>query len=205
MRFLYGSILVLLLGCATANQSRQEVQAEVDCIKRFKPSFKSDLYNASVDVVGKHLSGLVLFKIMPDSSIRVVFTNEAGVKFFDFGFQRDGNFTAYHVMKKLNRKPVVKTLRSDFELVIMKYIEEQIPHVYLQGDNLEFAFAKDNEVKNVIADRNCHTLIRLEKGTKEKINTLAHLYNKGKQTPDSILIEHLNFNMKIKLKRLERL
>lgn len=205
MRFLYGSIFVLLLGCASAIQPRQEVRAAIDCIKQFKPSFKSDLYTASVDVVGRHLSGLVLFKIMPDSSIRIVFTNESGVKFFDFGIQKDGKFIAYHVIKKFNRKPVIKTLRNDFELVTMRYVEEQIPHVYLQRDNLEFAFAKDNEVKNVITDRNCNALIRLEKGSKEKINTLANLYNNGKQTPDSILIEHLNFNMKIKLKRLERL
>ena len=38
------------------------------------------------NVVGNHLSGLLLIKKMPDSSTRMVFSNEMGLGFFDFEF-----------------------------------------------------------------------------------------------------------------------
>src|SRR5258706_1999072 len=75
-----------LLSCASSYHDLQPVQGNASCLKKFRPVFHADWYNASVDVIGKHLSGLLLFKMMPDSSTRVVFTNEVGVTFFDFEF-----------------------------------------------------------------------------------------------------------------------
>ncbi|HQY12763.1 MAG TPA: hypothetical protein PK133_11145, partial [Ferruginibacter sp.] len=77
------------------------------------------LYSTTVDVSGNHLSGLLLVKKMPDSSTRMVFSSEMGLSFFDFEFSADGNFKVYSIIKKMNRKAVIKTLRHDFELVLM--------------------------------------------------------------------------------------
>src|SRR5688572_1834391 len=140
IRFLCLSLLVIL-GCDPARPTLQPAQVDVGCVKKLKPVFKSDLYNASIDVVGKHLSGLVLVKSMPDSSMRVVFTNEAGIKFFDFGFQPDGSFKAHQVIKQLNKKAVVKTLRQDFELVLMTRANRETPSAYANGSELKFGFA----------------------------------------------------------------
>ena len=51
-----------------------------------QPKFSTTLYRTQIDVVGKHLSGLLFFKKLPDESFRVVFTNEMGLNFFDFHF-----------------------------------------------------------------------------------------------------------------------
>jgi hypothetical protein len=64
----------------------QKIKSDESCIQKFKPDFRQVVYRTSADVVGKHLSGLLVFKFMPDSSTRVVFSNEMGFSLFDFGF-----------------------------------------------------------------------------------------------------------------------
>ena len=205
MRFLLISMLGGLMSCRPALQPRQPAAVDVACINKFKPHFTSDLYDASVDVIGKHISGLVLFKMMPDSAMRIVFTNEAGIKFFDFGFQGDGKFSAHYVIKQLNRKLVVKTLRKDFELTMMSRVGKEQPEAYFVKDELRFSFAGKKETDWVVTDAGCSTLLRLEQGTEEKKKTNVRLFGKPGHVPDSIFINHLNFNMVIKLKRLDRL
>ncbi len=202
-RFLYVSISVTVMSCAVSLPVRQPAKVDVECIKKFKPNFKSDLYNASVDVVGNHISGLVLFKTMTDSSKRVVFTNEAGVKFFDFGFETNGSVTTHQVIKKLNKKIVVRTLQNDFGLVLMTKVGKETPLAFHEGENLKFIFGNGKNADCIATNVDCSQLIRIEKGA-DKPQTIAHLFSDGIHVPDSILIKHLNFNMKIKLKHLVR-
>ena len=200
-RFLCVSILWFLVGCATLPPG-QVTTADVQCIRKFKPTFKSDWYNASIDVIGKHLSGLVLFKVMPDSSHRVVFTNEAGIKFFDFGFQPDGKKITHQVIEQLDREMVVRTLQKDFELTLMNQVGMLVPRIYSQGEELFFSFPGKKETDAIISNRDCSKLLRIENGWKGKTKSVVQLFGEMEHAPDSILIEHYNFNMKIKLKRL---
>lgn len=203
-RFLCLSILITILGCAPVRTTLPTVQIDITCIHKFKPVFQSDWYNTSVDVVGKHLSGLILFKHMPDGSVRVVFTNEAGVKFFDFGFRDDGTFTIYHIIKQLNKKPVVTALQKDFELLLLSEMGYKKPVSYQERNELKFAFAGKKETNYVVTNQDCSRLIRLEKGYGLEKKTAAFLYGQGQHAPDSMLVQHFNFNMTIKLRRLKK-
>src|SRR5438128_6245701 len=119
MRFLLSiSCLFFLCSCFSPYKQLQKANENVSCVKQFKPVFTTALYNTQVNVVGKHLSGLLIIKTMPDSSIRIVFSNEAGFKFFDFEFNGN-NFKVYYIYKQMNKKSVLKTLRKDFQLVLM--------------------------------------------------------------------------------------
>lgn len=201
-RFLYVSISAILASCAPSLPLRQPTQMDVACIKKFKPNFKSDLYNASVDVMGNHISGLVLIKKMADSSKRVVFTNEAGVKFFDFGFETNG-VTTHQVIKKLNKKIIVRTLQNDFGLMLMTKVGKETPLAFRESENLKFIFGSGKNADCVVTNADCAQLIRLEKGA-DRPQTITRLFSDGIHAPDSIFIEHLNFNMKIRLKHLVR-
>ena len=91
MRFLIlSSNLFILWGCGTAYKNLQATTGNVASLQQFKPVFASALYKADIDVIGNHLSGLLLIKKMPDSTTRMVFSNEIGFKFFDFEFSPDG-------------------------------------------------------------------------------------------------------------------
>src|SRR5882672_4193636 len=106
MRFLLLSSVMLLLGCASDYRYLRAIQVDADCVNKIAPRhIQTSWYHAGVDVAGNHISGLLLIKNMPDSSNRVVFTNEAGITFFDFGFSHEKAFTVYAIIKKLNKKP----------------------------------------------------------------------------------------------------
>jgi len=203
IRHLLASISLLVIGCAPALYQGELIQAETKCIEKFKPVFNSDLYEEKVDVIGKHISGLLLFKTMPDSSTRIVFTNEAGVKFFDFEF-RHGKFRVYQIIRQLNKKPVVSTLRKDFEMILMPWVGSEKPLVYKNGNELRYVFNHEKEKDCVVTNEDCSTLQRLEKTSVKKKKVLVNITVSDNQAPDSIAIEHLTFNMKITLKRLQR-
>src|SRR5579862_4916289 len=97
IRFLiFLSLTSLNLSC---NQYRnmQKIQSDESCFLKFKPDLHHVIYKTSVDVIGKHISGLLVIKRMPDSSTRIVFTNEMGFSFFDFDFLPDSGFKVYQI------------------------------------------------------------------------------------------------------------
>lgn len=201
MRYLlFISNLLLLIGCSSPYKSLQPAEGDVYSVEKFKPAFKIALYQAYVDVLGKHLSGLLLLKTMQDSSIRIVFSNEMGLKYFDFEFALDGKFKVHYILEKLNRKTVLSTLRSDFQLILMQNLNYN--KAYLLKDNQfnYYVFPVGNELYYYVSEKG--KLERVEIGTRNKIKVRAIMQNYSNNVPDTISIEHYNFNFTITLKRL---
>ena len=205
MRCLLLSSLVLVFsGCSSAYKNLQAGSGEASCVLKFRPAFNAELYNTKVNVVGKHLSGLLLFKSMPDSSMRVVFSNEMGLKFFDFEFAANGDFRVYQVIKQLNKKAVIKTLRNDFELLMMRNI--QLNNAVVKKDSLLtwYGFPGKKETHYYITSGACDSLVRIENAMKRKPKLRIVMQNYNNGIPDSIGITHHNFNFNIGLKYIKR-
>jgi len=205
MRYLLLSSFVLVFaGCSSAYKSLQVGSGDASCILKFRPAFTSALYNTQVNVVGRHLSGLLLFKSMPDSSVRIVFSNEMGVKFFDFEFAANGDFKVYQVMKQLNKKAVIKTLRSDFELLMMRNIK--VGDAVVKKDSLLtwYGFPGEKETHYYLTNSSCDSLVRIENAMKRKPKVRIVMQNYNNGVPDTIGITHHNFNFNIGLKYIKR-
>jgi hypothetical protein len=207
MRFLLLSSLafaICIVGCSSAYKSLVPSAGDVSCIRKFKPQFNSTLYNTQVNVVGKHLSGLLLFKSMPDSSMRIVFSSEMGVKFFDFEFGPDGLFKVYQIMKQLDKKSVIKTLRSDFELILMRNLATD--KVAVKTDSLYtwYGFPGVKETHYYITKQDCDSFVRIENAMKRKPKVQIVMLDYHNGIPDTIGITHRNFNFDIGLKYIKR-
>ena len=202
IRYLLLSPCALLLHCTSAYRSLKPAAVDAACATKMIPSsIATSWYQASIEVTNKHLSGLVLIKTMPDSSRRIVFTSEAGVTFFDFGFSRPGKFTIYAILKKLNRKPVIKTLRKDFELIL----GEPFAHGGLQSwktrEEIFYGVVQKKEMAYFITDKDCSSLRRLEWGTKLKRKVSIQITGAGYPWPDTLDITHYAFPLQIRLTR----
>lgn len=205
MRYLLFSIF-LWCSCVSDYKTLKRITIDKDCLQSIKPKpLLTSWYDASVDVVGKHISGLLLIKNMPDSSTRVVFTNEAGVKFLDFGFAMDHSFKVHYLMKQLDRKSVIQTLRKDFELILQKPFQSPPAEAYQneKGQTL-FAYPQKNETAYFITDKDCASLQGFEVGSGRKRKSSVIFYGKDMQGPDSINLQHQTFNMNITLRKLAR-
>ncbi len=205
MRYLlFISCLFIFLSCTSLYKGLQKNSTDISCLQKFVPSFSSALYNAHIDVAGKHLSGLLIIKKMPDSSTRMVFSSETGFTFFDFEFSKEGNFKVYSIIKQMDKKPVIKTLRKDFELVLMQHLQNKKTYTLTDKTQMYIAFPQTKGYYYYITDFLCEQLIEMERASKSKVVVEAIMQNYKNGMPDTIGISHKNFNFDIGLKRIER-
>lgn len=204
MRYLSFS-LILLLGCASDYKALQPSSPDDACIARLKPSgLATAWYDASIDVVGHHISGLLLIKNMPDSSNRIVFTNEAGFKFLDFEFASGGDFKVHHVVKQLNKKPVIRLLQKDFSLMLGIPFKRGPWQAWQKGNEYFYGVRQKKEMHYFITDKDCASLQRVESGSDRKRVVSLTFHGPDAQKPDSIRLTHHTFAMQIGLKKLAR-
>jgi hypothetical protein len=193
-----------MLSCSPAHQQMQSANADVSLLQKFKPAFTVALYNTTVDVVGNHLSGLLLIKKMPDSSTRMVFSNEMGFTFFDFEFAADGHFKVYSIIKKLDKRSVIKTLQHDFELILMKSMDNSKASVKTANGLIYFIFPQTKGYNYYITNSKGDELVRMERAANKKTIVEAVMKNYIGGIPDTIGISHKTFEFNIGLKRIER-
>jgi hypothetical protein len=204
MRYLPYSFL-LLLACASDYKGLRSVAVDEVCAKKVRPgSLQTSWYDASVDVTGKHISGLLLIKKMPDSSDRVVFTNEAGIKFLDFEWKKNDAFTAHHVIRQLNKKAVIGLLRQDFELMLGKPFKNPAVEAWENKGEIFYGVTQKKETHYFITARECASLLRIESGSDKKRKVSMWLYGDNRHKPDSIRLKHHTFVMEISLIKLAR-
>lgn len=192
---------IFLSGCASQYKGLVKTQGNVNDILQYKPRFTTAVYIAGVDIIGKHLSGLLVIKTMPDSSLRMVFSSEMGLNFFDFEFSKEDSFIVHRIMEKMDRKAVIKTLRNDFELAFMRRLDVSGAKIFKKNDKLYYTFYDRERVRYYITDEK-NKLISAEAGNGKKAVVRASMTGYKNNVPDSIGISHQNFNFNISLKRM---
>lgn len=105
----------ILFKCAAA----QFKSTNCDSIQNY--AYKSVKYRTAVDVMGKHLSGIMIFKQMTDSQTRIVFLNEIGTTFFDLSFTNEG-YKYNSILKSLDKRSVKALLAKDLGMLLIKGI-----------------------------------------------------------------------------------
>jgi len=84
----------------------------------FDSSFEKALYKGSLDIAKHHLSGLFFMKRISGNSIRIVFSNELGMNFFDLELKGD-EFIVHSCFPSLDRASLLKILENDFRLLLI--------------------------------------------------------------------------------------
>lgn len=203
MRYLLLSSLLLITGCTSVYKGLRPATGDVHCIEQFRPQFANTLYSTQVDVMKHHLSGLLFFKQMPDSSLRVVFANEMGFKFFDFEFTKEGGFVKHYVLPEMDKKAVVKTLRGDFELALLRPDLQQA--TIKRDSNYQYIVVPAAKGNNYyITDTMCTQLMHIEKSSRRRPVVKAWLSGYKAGVPDSIEIRHQQFKFNISLQRVQK-
>jgi hypothetical protein len=203
MRFLLLSS-ILFFSCSPSWKHLQPANGDLSTLNKFKPDFTVALYNTQVDVMGNHLSGLLMIKKMPDKSTRLVFSNEMGYKFFDFEFDSAQKFRVHSVIKQMNKKAVLKTLSKDLELVLMQNLNRPGMTVRSSGSLIYYILPQKKGYNYYITDSSGNKLVRLERASRSKAVVEAVMKDYVGGIPDTIGISHKNFDMTIGLKRIER-
>lgn len=198
------SLALLCLGCGRlAYPERTPVAGDATALRALKPQFSTVLYRTEIDVVGRHLSGLLFFKKQPDESFRVVFTNEMGLNFFDFRFANH-QFEVLHCIEQLNKKPVINQLHKDIGFMLMTDLDFAQGKVFSKDNQKYYSFAGSKETTTYITDAQTRQLSRIENASPRKLKVVVSLTRPTAGMPDSVFIDHKLFPFTIALKQLAR-
>jgi hypothetical protein len=120
--FLYVSLFFVLVFTEPLHCSgvRSNISYSPDTIREWKPvfdtGFSKGLFRTAMDIGKNHLTGFIFIKKVSDTSFRVLFSNEIGMKFFDLEFFPSA-FIVHYCFPSLDRKSLLKLLENDFRIV----------------------------------------------------------------------------------------
>lgn len=200
-------LVLLAAGCARPYKSLKFYPADIHSAFIYRPVFDKELYRCVVD--GRflfkkfHLSGVLFFKTMEDRSTRVVFQNEMGFSFFDFEWTSQDSFKVNQIIPQLNKPAVIKTLKKDISLLLMKNLDGGTMMVTNDASDgyYRFALPKGYVYYKVHND----TLQQIDNTAKrKKVVTIVLNGHHGRQAlSDSILFTHHKANFTIKLTKID--
>ena len=198
------SMFLLIAGCSPVPYSElQKAPSQESCFSKLRPEFTSVIYTAGVNVTGHHLSGLLVFKSMDDTTTRVLFTNEVGVTFFDFEFTSN-SFRVVKCIDKMNKKPVINRLRDDIGLLLQHRLDRDHPEIFIENANAWYRFSRAKEKIYYITDSECKSVQRIETLSGRKKKILVNLTGIRAGMPDSVYLAHQSFEYNITLKQIEK-
>jgi len=199
--FLFSSCL-LWAACSSHYKTLRPVETDQKCLDSIRPQgIVTAWFNASVDVTGRHISGLLLIKNMPDSSYRVVFMNEAGITFFDFEFRNDGTFELKKILSRLDNKQVINTLKIDFSLLLGLYFKDGIQS-WRHDEEIYYGAKQGRDMFYFITDDRCSRASRFEIGSGRKRKVSIEFKGEELRKPEEVRIKHYTFDMVIELKKI---
>ena len=102
----------------------------------------------------------------------------------------------------MNKKPVIKTLRKDFELLLMSNLDSSKLVTRSADGLIYYSFPQSSGYNHYITNTRGDTLIRMERASKRKPVTQAIMRNYQKGVPDTIGVSHTKFKFTIGLKRI---
>lgn len=155
--------------------------------------------NGSAGIRKYSFSGLLLVKEMEDGSKRVVFQNEIGFTFFDFEWDTAGMFRVVQIQEQMNKEPLIKTLRKDFEVLFrVNFSAAQINgdrtlvRTRLQKGNAVYETGKDDKKNIYILDEKERKVVSFIMAAGAPLSGL----------PASLTITHHKANFGIRLKTI---
>lgn len=202
--FLLSSLLIICLfpSCKSAYSSLQKTNTARSCALEWKPVISETIkYSTQVKALNNEFSGILLFKPMPDGSLRIVFTNQFGITFFDFEFSGGGDFVKHFILPQMDKEAVVNLLRKDFEMLLMMYDPSQV-EVLTDGNHTFSTFALKKGKVYYVTSPDCSNIIKIENGSKRKPVIEITLSGQQNETPESFVIDHKKVAFTIQSKRI---
>jgi hypothetical protein len=119
------------------------------------PEGKSTKYKATIDVLNKHLSGIVVVKKTDSVTTHVVFVTELGMKMFDFE-KKDTIINAVYVFEPLNKPKLINSLKINFKnMLLLDAYNNQSTSGLTKNKQLVYEMIHHNEKRYfVVVDTN---------------------------------------------------
>jgi hypothetical protein len=161
------------------------------------------IYKANISFYNNNISGLLIIKRTDHNIYRIALTTQFGLKIFDFELN-NGALEVKYCIEYLNKKVIINTFQTDFNLLLMQNKAETIytfKNIDLNQNIWQFSSGKINHyyIQNLESEK--IEIISYKKRNSEKISVGLHNY-KG-NIPGNIELEHHNIKIKMNLKLIQ--
>ncbi len=161
------------------------------------------IYKTDINFYNNDISGLLIIKNTGDKVYRIALTTQFGLNIFDFELNH-GNLNVKYCIEYLNKKLILKTFETDFNLLLLQNPFDKIYTFENDVQNQKIWQLKNGKLNyNYIQNLNSQEIenINLRKRNSEKISVGLHDY-KG-NVPKVISLEHDNIKLKMNLKLIQ--
>lgn len=198
-------ILLLFFSCTIPNYSKLKTCAVADVsndslLSVFPKSFTKALYKARLDVYGNYFTGMFFLKSMEDSSYRINFINEFGMKFFDIEYKNE-KFKLIYCFEKFNNSILLNTLETDIRYMLQKKYKRFAKKIYCDDINKETIIQLGKDF--YFTKTNSSTISKIEHcgSFKKKMELIPSNYKNG--FPSSLHYQHFNIKFAMQLDIIE--
>ena len=198
MRYLIISLTLLLSSCSISviKGLKKDVLEETHFTNLYFADLAIDyVYKAKIKIFSDFFGGILIIKKIKENNHRILFTTSFGNKIFDFEII-DETFKILYIIDQLNKKPIIKTLKSDFENLIREHntlynvFADQTNYVYQSKLSKGYNYYITNETGILLE------IIHSNKIKKKTIISFSEIKNNIAKT---ISIKHNNLPLSINL------
>ncbi len=210
VNFVLSSLLVIWLAASCSPKAyfglvkADERNSQLAMPEVVPAGYQKLVYRTSVHLFNNQITGLLLVKKMPDNSIRTVFTNELGMKFFDFEF-RGNDFKVMYCFKQFKHRIIINTLRNDLNLFVMSGYSMQKPVILFDTLNrynvLKFKYNRLNNY--YYSDSLIHKMVKIEQWSAHRKKVWVKLADFDHNYPKTIKMVHMNFGLRMRFDLIE--
>lgn len=146
--FLLSSFLILAFGqCSFHSKIKHKtgntVVIEEPAFKELLPEQTAIKYSATIDVLNKHFSGILIVKETSHKEGKIVFITELGMRMFEFNF-KENDLTCDYAFEPLNRDDVKNMLNDNLRhLLGIGYMHSKAEELKIKKQTLYFCSVKD--------------------------------------------------------------
>ena len=157
------------------------------------------VYKTHIQYKEKDMSGLLLIRQGQDSTFRIAFVTEVGMKIFEFKFypRKKHNFEMISILSWLDRKIIINTLRRDFESLFMTFA------AYTKARQKDNTLVYCHEGKRIYSLENGRITTMLRKHLGLKKEEISITNTDDKPVPVRIGIQHLGAELSIKMELIK--
>jgi len=161
------------------------------------------IYKTDIRFYKNDISGLLIIKKTEEGIYRIALTTQFGLKIFDFELNQ-GNLNVKYCIEYLNKKIILNTFETDFNLLLMQMDFESLTSYNNQLESQKVWQLKSgklnyNYIQNINSDKIEN--IQFKKRNSEKISVGLHSYQGD--IPENITLQHHNIKLKMNLKLIQ--
>lgn len=144
-------------------------------------------YNTTIDVLTKHLSGILVIKQLDSITTRIVFVTELGMKMFDFE-AKENKVRILYIFEPLNKPKIVESLKRNFGNMLLLDIYNTNGGVSsIKNKQTVYELFNKPHKRFFEIDNSKKLLIQKEFKNKKRISKINYLFDEESKQYTSII------------------